>query len=99
MKVRYAVQVLSHSVAAAVELLSQYGALGNNGQTTAIFLERVNNLFDILNSSIRKGKYDFLWFCFFSSNYFFYSPSSRELHVQRSSDSGLPSLGLPDQDV
>ncbi len=56
MKVKWASQVLSHSVAAALSTASSFGAMGPNAGTTATFVENLNNLFDTLNSSQKKGK-------------------------------------------
>lgn len=51
MNVKLAVQVLSHTVAAAIRTAAQTGELtGSSAETTADFIDFINNLFDCLNS-------------------------------------------------
>ncbi|CAH2207882.1 jg6025 [Pararge aegeria aegeria] len=50
-KVKYAAQVFSRSVAAAIQCNIGSGKLPDKANGTATFVQRVNNLFDILNSS------------------------------------------------
>ena len=56
-RVRYTVQVLSHSVAAAISTHVAYGGLPEEAQGTANFVETMNNFFDVMNSSGKKGKF------------------------------------------
>jgi hypothetical protein len=50
MRVKLAAQVLSHSVASALAACSALGVLDRDASQTALFVEKVDNLFDILNS-------------------------------------------------
>lgn len=50
MKVRYASQVLSHSVAVALNTYIDFGVLSIEAKPTAIFIQKMNDLFDLLNS-------------------------------------------------
>lgn len=52
MKVKYATQVLSASVSAALNTFVSLGVLPGKTTFTAEFIERFNKLFDILNSSM-----------------------------------------------
>ncbi len=56
MNVRRAAQVLSHSMAAALSTHASLGSIPADAQETAEFVERVNNLFDLSNSSKTTGK-------------------------------------------
>ncbi len=49
-------QVLSHSVAAGISLYAQCGKLGEGAEATAFFVEKMNNLFDLFNSSRKFGE-------------------------------------------
>lgn len=51
MKVKYAAQVFSATVAAAIKTLVALHVLPHEAIYTAHFIEKINNLFDILNSS------------------------------------------------
>lgn len=51
MRVSYAVQILSHSVAAGLFTYVRKGHLPLSAKQTATFVERVNDLFDVGNSS------------------------------------------------
>lgn len=51
MKVKYAAQVLSHSVSVALNWFVDFKLLPSAAKLTADFLHKMNNLFDILNSS------------------------------------------------
>ena len=55
MKVKWAVQVLSHSVAAALFTCSELGEI-LGGEETAEFCERMDRLFNMLNSSVSDSK-------------------------------------------
>jgi hypothetical protein len=55
MKVKYASQVLSGSVAAGLVTYAALGQLPKEAEDTAAFCRRVNDIFDVLNSSVRKG--------------------------------------------
>lgn len=57
MKVKFAVHVLSASVANAIEFLEKEGFEEFNGSSATVkFLRRINRLFDILNSRNPFGK-------------------------------------------
>lgn len=56
MKVRFAAQVFSSTVAAGLSLYIRFGAIPAEAAATAEFVERIDKLFDILNSSKIKGK-------------------------------------------
>jgi hypothetical protein len=57
MKVRYAVQVLSSSVADAIEFLDNLGLPDfQNSRATVLFLQTVDRVFDFLNSRSPYGK-------------------------------------------
>ncbi|KAK9710421.1 hypothetical protein QE152_g26003 [Popillia japonica] len=51
MKVKFASQVFSHTVAAALYTYVSLGALPASAIGTALFVEKMDKLFDILNSS------------------------------------------------
>ena len=51
MKVSLATQVLSHSVAAGLALYIKFGIFNDTAAGTAEFIERMNDVFDILNVS------------------------------------------------
>lgn len=51
MKVRYASQIFSNSVAAGLNVYIRFGKLPQDACTTQQFISTMNNLFDILNSS------------------------------------------------
>lgn len=51
MKVKYAFQVFSHTVATGLRLFLRFGAIPATGLATAEFVDLVDKLFDILNSS------------------------------------------------
>lgn len=55
MKVKYAAQVFSASVVAGMSLYIRFGALPAEAVTTAEFVERIDKLFDLLNSSRTSG--------------------------------------------
>ena len=59
MRVRLAVQVLSHTVAAGMNLCMNLGALPNEAIGTIEILEKCINLFDILNLSFTSEKNKF----------------------------------------
>jgi len=54
MKVSLATQVLSHSVATALRTYVNFGKLDNASMSTADFIEKVDRMFDILNSRNQK---------------------------------------------
>ncbi len=56
MNVRRAAQVLSHSMAAALSTHASLGSLPKEAQESAEFVKRVNNMFDLCNSSKTAGK-------------------------------------------
>lgn len=56
MKVKYAVQVLSASVASALRTLVTLGLLPSDALATAEFIENMDNLFDVFNSSNENSK-------------------------------------------
>lgn len=56
MRVKYAVQILSHTVSAALHTYIDLGKLPEEARSTANFIESMNNLFDVLNSSRVKVK-------------------------------------------
>ncbi len=56
MKVKWATQLLSHSVAAGVQTYASFGQLGEDAEPTAQFCETLNDLFDVFNSSVKLGK-------------------------------------------
>lgn len=56
MKVKLATQVLSASVAAAMSTYIAFGALSNEAFGTLDFIDKIYNLFDLLNSSIKSNK-------------------------------------------
>ncbi len=51
MKVKWASQVLSHTVSAGIATYAHFGQLGDNAKSTSKFVGQINNLFDVLNSS------------------------------------------------
>ena len=53
MKVSYALQVMSRTVAAAITLHATHGKLPRTALPTATLLLRLNDLLDVLNSSAR----------------------------------------------
>ncbi len=55
MKVKWASQVFSHTVAAAVATYAQFGKLPAEAQATSAFLVWLNHLFDVLNSGKVNG--------------------------------------------
>lgn len=59
MRVKYAVQILSHTVSAALHTYIDSGKLPEEARSTANFIESMNNLFDVLNSSRVKVKNKF----------------------------------------
>ncbi|QQP54169.1 Transposable element P transposase [Caligus rogercresseyi] len=59
MKVKYATQVLSSSVAAAIATYVNLGALDKTADETSDFCQRINDIFDLLNSSRKEGKTKF----------------------------------------
>ncbi len=59
MKVKFATQVLSASVASALATYANLGALENSANETAEFCQQMNDLFDALNSSTKSGKTTF----------------------------------------
>ena len=50
LRVKYAVQVLSHTVAAGLSTLIQLGVLASDAKETALFIERFDQLFNAFNS-------------------------------------------------
>lgn len=56
MKVKYAAQVLSFSVASAINTLIALGHLPASAQDTSEYVEKLDTAFDIFNSSVLKGK-------------------------------------------
>ena len=54
MNIKLATQVLSHSAASAIRVYTVLDELPTDGNATADFVERVNRLFDIMNSNKRK---------------------------------------------
>ncbi len=56
LKVKWATQLLSHSVAAGVQMYTNFGQLGEDAGCTAQFCETMNNLFDVFNSNVKLGK-------------------------------------------
>lgn len=50
MKVRYASQIFSHSVAAALNTYIDFKFLPPEARFTAIFIKKINDLFDLMNS-------------------------------------------------
>jgi len=59
MKVKYAVQVFSNTVAAAMQSCVQGGSLPLTAETTITFIEHMDKLFDLLNSKKKSGSKDF----------------------------------------
>jgi len=59
MKVKYAVQVFSNTVAAAMQCCVQDGSLPLTAETTITFIEHMDKLFDLLNSKKKSGSKDF----------------------------------------
>lgn len=51
MRVKYAAQIFSRSVFAAISVLVSNHSLPEEAQYTADFIEEINNIFDVLNSS------------------------------------------------
>ena len=51
MKVKYATQVISHTVAASLCTYVSVGVLSSSAMGTAEFLSKFNSIFDCLNSS------------------------------------------------
>lgn len=51
MKVKYAAQVLSHSTSVALHWFIDFKLLPESATTTANFVEKINHLFDLFNSS------------------------------------------------
>lgn len=56
MKVKYAAQVLSFSVASAINTLIALGYLSTSAKDTSEYIEKLDAAFDIFNSSSIKGK-------------------------------------------
>ena len=56
MKVKFAVQVFSHTIFAAMKSSIFFEELTPSAEPTAIFCERVNSIIDIMNSSHLNGK-------------------------------------------
>lgn len=56
MKVKYAVQVLSFSVASAINTMISLGHLSTSAKDTSEFIEKLDAAFDIFNSSSIKGE-------------------------------------------
>ena len=56
MRVKWAAQILSHSVAAALFAGASFQKYGENAESTAIFAENMNNLFDSMNTLQKRGK-------------------------------------------
>lgn len=59
MKVRYAVPLLSNSVAAGLSTYVDLNIIEESGRDTAEFVKIMNNLFDALNSSNLKDNYEY----------------------------------------
>ena len=55
MRVKYATQVLSHSVAAGMSLMAQWGIIPAEAQHTAAFIENMDQLFNAFNSMTLKN--------------------------------------------
>src|SRR6218665_543967 len=55
MKVSLATQVLSHSVAAAIRTYVRFKKLNDSALSTANFIERIDRIFDVLNSRVMKS--------------------------------------------
>lgn len=51
MKVKYASQIFSATVSAGLSLYVRFGVISAEAITTAEFIDRVDKLFDLLNSS------------------------------------------------
>ena len=51
MKVKYAANVLSHSVASALNYLLDLGKLPSSASATSHYCQQINDIFDVLNSS------------------------------------------------
>lgn len=51
MRVKYAAQIFSRSVFAAINVLVKFNVLPEEAKHTADFIEKMNNIFDVLNSS------------------------------------------------
>ena len=51
LRVKLATQILSHLVAAGISTMCSLGALSDNAQHTAAFIEKMDRLFNCLNSS------------------------------------------------
>ena len=59
MKVKLAVQVLSHSMSAALNEKLSRGQLESSAAATSCYCKKMNDIFDILNSSSPKDKVRF----------------------------------------
>ena len=59
MRVKYAAQIFSFSVYAAINTLMFAKILPEDARATADFIEQMNNLFDVLNSSTVQSKYKY----------------------------------------
>lgn len=59
MRVEYAAQIFSYSVYAALNILIFAKILPEDARATADFIEQMNNLFDVLNSSTVQSKYKY----------------------------------------
>lgn len=59
MKVRYASQIFSATVAAAIKTCIQGGMLSSTAETTSTFINHMDKLFDILNLKKKCGSKNF----------------------------------------
>jgi len=59
MKVKYASQIFSNTVAAAMQCCIQGGSLPLTAETTITFIEHMDKLFELLNSKNKSGSKDF----------------------------------------
>lgn len=59
MRVKYAAQIFSHSVYAALSVLIHQNTLPEEARATADFVQKMNNIFDVLNSSSVRSTYKF----------------------------------------
>jgi len=58
MKVRYASQTFSATVAAGMRTCIESGVLSSTAETTIMFIDYMDKLFDILNSKPKEGSKD-----------------------------------------
>nr|CAH7759939.1 unnamed protein product [Callosobruchus chinensis] len=56
MKVKYAAQVFSSTVAACINLYVRFNHLPKEAQPTEEFIRKINNIFDFLNTSSKTGR-------------------------------------------